>query len=45
MDVHWVGEKAIWFARSPVLHGNRRGGGTHLQEANGDVPLDGVAFS
>ena len=46
MDVHWVGEKAIWFARSPVLHGNRGGGGgTHLQEANGDVPLDGVAFS
>ena len=26
MDVHWVGEKAIWFARSPVLHGNRGGG-------------------
>ena len=28
MDVHWVGEKAIWFARSPALHGNLgRGGG------------------
>ena len=27
MDVHWVEEKAIWFARSPALHGNRGGGG------------------
>ena len=47
MDVHWVGEKAIWFARSPALHGNlgRGGGGTPLQETNGDVPLDGVALS
>ena len=28
MDVHWVEEKAIWFARSPALHGNLgRGGG------------------
>ena len=24
---------------------SRGGGGTPLQEANGDVPLDGVAFS
>ena len=44
MDVHWVEEKAIWFARSPALHGNRGGGGggTPLQEAKGDVPLNGV---
>ena len=27
MDIHWVGEKAIWFARSPALHGNLVGGG------------------
>ena len=46
MDVHWVGEKAIWFARSPALHGNPGWGvGTPLQEANGDVPLDGVTLS
>ena len=44
MDVHWVEEKAIWFARSPALHGNL-GGGTPSQQANGDVPLDGVVLS
>ena len=42
MDVQWVEEKAIWFARSPALHGNPGGGGTPLQEAKGDVPLIGV---
>ena len=41
MDVHWVEEKEIWFARSPALHGNPAGG-TPLQEAKGDVPLNGV---
>ena len=50
MDVHWVEEKAIWFARSSALHGNPGGGGggggwggpSPLQEAKGDVPLNGV---
>ena len=28
-----------------VIMTSTRGGGTSLQEANGDVPLDGVAFS
>ena len=47
MDVHWVEEKEIWFARSPALHGNPAGGGggTPLKEANGDVLLNEVAFS
>ena len=29
----------------PPAGGGGGGGGTPLQEANGDVPLDGVAFS
>ena len=42
-----------WTFLGGCLHGGRKilvpgrpgGGGTPLQEANGDVPLDGVAFS
>ena len=36
-----VSSKIIKVARRP----GRGGGGTPLQEANRDVPLDGVAFS
>ena len=32
----------IFYSQTP---GGRGGGGTPLQEANRDVPLDGVAFS
>ena len=47
MDVHWVEEKEIWFARSPALHGNPAGGGggTPLKKAKWDVPLNGVPLS
>ena len=31
--------------RSTLVHPKLPGGGTLLQEAIGDVPLDGVAFS
>ena len=35
----------VLFLVTPCLLGVPGGGGTPLQEPNGDVPLDGVAFS
>ena len=40
-----VVESSYYFKRGPVPDRREGGGGTSLSEPNGDVPLDGVAFS
>ena len=37
--------KCRLFSQATILLAEKRQGGTPLQEANRDVPLDGVAFS
>ena len=43
--VHQIRAQALLKALLRDIHLARGGGGTSLQEANGDVPLDKVAFS
>ena len=38
-------KKTLWFIAVEVKDESPGGGGTPLQDANGDVPLDGVASS